>query len=62
MPEWTRAICKNCWDKRFPGRSPCLLTDDTPEVCCDCGEETTEGILIRVDPRLAKFPDNKKDG
>lgn len=55
---WTQPICAACYAKRAPGRAPVRVSEDyaDAEVCCDCGQETHEGIYLRVDPATVKFP------
>lgn len=53
---WTQPICNTCYLARFPSRQAVRVKDSEPELCCDCGNETLEGIYFRVDPRTVKFP------
>lgn len=54
----TQAACTWCYAARHPGREPqrVLGIEHDPEVCCDCGNVTREGIFIREQPELVRFP------
>ncbi len=56
---WTQPICAGCYALRMmPGRAPVRISEDRAEAeaCCDCGQETRDGIYMRLDPRTVKFP------
>ena len=58
---WTQPCCFDCYAKRYPGRQPVRLKVAEKETCVDCGEETEDGIYIRVDPEHAAHPTLPKD-
>lgn len=56
---WTQSLCPSCWNDRHPTRTvnPLdLAYSGETETCCDCGQETTAGIYLRVDPRTVNHP------
>lgn len=53
---WTQAMCRTCWDVREPNREPHLLNTPEMEVCCICGQDTTDGIYVRIDPTTVPYP------
>ena len=48
--KWTHNICAHCWNKLNPDRETSELAIGIAEICCYCGEETSDGIYIRDDP------------
>lgn len=57
---WNQPICAECYAKRHPGRRPVEVIDASPEMCCDCGEVTHDGIYYRIDPRTVRFQTEEK--
>lgn len=64
MTSWTQPICSGCFAVRHPGRAPNTITPECAEEerCCYCGEMTTDGIYIRIDPLMVAFPKRKGVG
>jgi hypothetical protein len=53
---WTQPICEACWNERNPEREAVRVTvQEDAETCCYCGEHTSSGIFVRVDPKTVKF-------
>jgi predicted HAD superfamily Cof-like phosphohydrolase len=50
MSAWTHALCRVCWARREPDRTPVKVKDAPSEVCCACGALTPDGIYVRGDP------------
>lgn len=50
--KWTHPICRFDYAVMEPGRTPTVLKDAEHEVCCWCGNETTDGIYFRADPNV----------
>ena len=55
---WTQPLCSECWTTMHPDRTPVRVKMDgwPAEHCCNCNTETHDGIYIRADPRLVKYP------
>ena len=55
---WTQAICDGDWDAYYPGMTATRFRPEVreQETCCYCGQPTTSGIYIRVDPRGVPHP------
>lgn len=53
---WRQPICGMCHRLRYPGRPPIRQAERERETCVDCGQPTTSGIYIRIDPACAKHP------
>lgn len=57
---WTQPVCDECWwsmRSHRPYRFKPDGSDEGPlEVCCFCGNGTTSGIYMRVDPRHVDYP------
>ena len=51
LSSWNHPICRECWNRKFPGRDPFRSILDTDEQCCFCGAETSDGIFAMNDPR-----------
>lgn len=58
---WTQPQCKPCFDRDNPGRKAVALRHAKVEICVSCGAGTQDGIYIRVDPKVARFPSLEKD-
>ncbi len=59
MPiSWTQPMCVLCFIKNHPGRRPTTVRHPVAEICVDCGNSTTEGIYVRIDPAHATYPTN----
>ena len=58
---WTQPCCFGCYEAIAPGREPVRLRDAKVERCVWCGDDTKEGIYIRVDPREAVYPTKLKE-
>lgn len=60
---WTQPACLDCWRERNPGRAPMHLTEFAREIetCCHCGQETSDGIYVRVDPETVPYPTPVRD-
>jgi hypothetical protein len=56
MSWFDHVICMKCWEKRegYGLRDPIRVLCDRQEVCCFCGDPTTDRIYVRVDPSLVK--------
>lgn len=50
MDRWSHSVCIECWGKVAPDQEPHVLNNDRERSCCLCGEKTTSGIYVRVDP------------
>jgi len=57
---WTQPQCASCFAAQNPGRQPLTALVGYKETCCTCGKDTRDGIYIRIDPKVAKFPTNLK--
>lgn len=55
-------MCAGCYGDTHPGRDPVRIVDSEPERCCRCGEQTSEGIWVRIDPALVAFPADEEQG
>lgn len=53
---WNQPICLSCWLAKNPHRGPLCVVEPDEETCCQCGEATSDGIYIRIDPRTIAFP------
>lgn len=58
---WTQPLCRACWDLAYPGRRPTRVIDSDLETCCVCGQPTSAGIYVRVDPATVAFPRSGKE-
>ncbi len=47
---WSHSCCIDCWIVRQPGRIPCRVKNGEAEVCCFCGNSTTDGVFVRENP------------
>lgn len=59
QPSWTQPLCPPCWNERNPDRTvnPLdLAYGGETETCCDCGQDTSCGIYVRVDPATVEHP------
>jgi hypothetical protein len=57
MSDWTQAVCTSCWNERNPDKAHIDVFGLTgAEMCCWCGNDTTSGIYVRVDPATVPFP------
>jgi hypothetical protein len=56
MSDWTQAQCEACWNERNPHRQAHRMRLPEPERCAFCGQPTTAGIYVRVDPATVPFP------
>jgi len=54
-PGWTQPICADCFQETYGGE-PVRVSSPHPECCCLCGDDTSDGIYIRIDPRTVAFP------
>lgn len=43
----THALCEKCWRADNPNRDPYRMLVPYQEVCCSCGQWTTDGIYQR---------------
>lgn len=58
---WTQPVCSADWFKRNPNRGePHRIVPEyaEEETCCYCGQLTTSGIYVRVDPATVPHPSN----
>ena len=62
MSQWTHPICAACFDDLYPGRQPSRLVEPEAEVCCVCGEPTSDGIYYREDPKMLPAHHEHDDG
>lgn len=57
---WTQPVCSPCFlfANAYHGemRVPVRALGREARTCCNCGAKTTEGIFIRIDPRLVRQP------
>ncbi len=53
---WDQPLCREDWIVRNGNRRPVVVTTPKVERCCMCGEQTSDGIYQRIDPRTVKFP------
>jgi len=58
---WNQPLCDNCWNAEQPNRKPFRLIAPDPEQCSNCGESTTSGIWVRLDPKSCKFPHKDRE-
>lgn len=58
---WSQPICRSCFSLHNPGRIPVRLVEPDTEKCCSCGELTTQGIYIRINPSTVAYPTRKAD-
>lgn len=58
---WTQPSCQQCYSNRYPGMSPSKFTEPEAETCCFCGQETHDGIYVRLDPYAVPHPTLLKD-
>ena len=56
---WTQPVCAPCYAVEY-GREPSRLKVPEAETCVMCGESTSSGIYIRIDPKTAPHPTNLK--
>ncbi len=60
MSTWTHAICLACWNEKFSNRGePFMMVPSEVEICCFCGEHTSDGIYVRVNPGTVSFCQHK---
>ena len=52
---WTQPICHGCFQQRY-GFEPTRLKAPEKETCCVCGAETKDGIYVRLNPNIVKYP------
>lgn len=54
MSAWRHNICADCWHEREGNRVPTQVVylHPTGKVCCFCGRDTWDSVLIRRDPKL----------
>lgn len=57
---WTQPLCFDCWENTYPSREPVKLREPELELCVECRSSTEDGIYIRIDPALAKYPTRMK--
>ncbi|MEU9515884.1 hypothetical protein [Micromonospora sp. NPDC048169] len=52
---WTQPLCQPCRtrDERGVFRR---IPNDHSRICCSCGEATSAGIYIRIDPASVPYP------
>ena len=50
MSLWNHPLCDDCWKARAGDRVPVRIRDADPETCAQCGQETTSGIWVRIEP------------
>lgn len=55
---WTQPVCSADWYKHNPDREPHRMVAEMAghETCCYCGQPTTSGIYVRVDPATVPHP------
>jgi hypothetical protein len=55
---FTQPLCASCWLEDNPGRRPHRVhgVAEASETCCQCGQPTSDGIYIRVDPTTIPHP------
>ncbi len=53
---WSQPICDVCWRQREGDRIPVRIVTRPPERCAFCGDPTTSGIYVRIDPALVLHP------
>lgn len=54
---YTQPLCHGCWDQQRPDQPSDRSKNTGPtETCCECGETTTSGIYVRVDPDTVPHP------
>jgi len=49
--DWTQAACAHCFSVHHPyALNPSRLVHPQVETCVYCGEETQDGLYVRIDP------------
>lgn len=43
-------MCGACWYEQNRDGEPVRVKNDSPQVCCFCGNRTSAGIYVRHDP------------
>jgi hypothetical protein len=56
MSNFTQPVCAQCYHKWSGGRTPIKMIGMPTEKCALCGEETREGIYVRLEPKGINFP------
>lgn len=57
MSDWTKAVCLPCWPAwclaqgKVP-HEPTRVRDADEDHCVACGNPTTAGVYVRVDPEI----------
>ena len=52
---WTQPVCQKCYVEIYSGK-PSKMTGPIEEQCCYCGEQTQDGIYVRLDPYSVPHP------
>jgi RNA polymerase subunit RPABC4/transcription elongation factor Spt4 len=53
---WNQPVCDRCWALIRPNREPARLVQAESETCAVCGQDTTSGIYVRMDPSSVAYP------
>lgn len=47
---WTHSVCDGCYRIISPDQDPTRLVNPAEATCCLCGDRTSSGIFVRMDP------------